>query len=133
MSDYKQFKAYATGRRKTSISRVFLNPGKGKIEINGKDYKEYFTAQYHATVEAPLSLCEVLGKFDLYCTVKGGGMTGQAEAIRHGIARVLDAYDRDKFRPALKAAGYLTRDPRMVERKKFGLRKARKKEQYSKR
>lgn len=127
-------KFYATGRRKTSVARVFLIPGgKGNIMIGKRDYKEYFPELVHHFVEDPFRISDVLGKFDVYCTVKGGGLSGQAQAIRHGIARALDKYDRDTFHKQMKLAGFLTRDSRMVERKKFGLRKARKKEQYSKR
>lgn len=129
-----EYKAYGTGRRKLSISRVFLNPnGKGEITVNGKSYKDYFPEYFHHVVEAPLDVTGTLGKFDLKCTIKGGGVSGQAEALRHGISRALNAYDEEKYRKTLKNLGYLTRDQRMIERKKFGLRKARKKEQYSKR
>jgi small subunit ribosomal protein S9 len=127
-------KVYATGRRKTSVARVFLIPGgKGNITVNKVDYKKYFAEFYHNKIEAPFALTETLGKFDVYSTVKGGGITGQAEAIRHGLARALATFDSEKYRKTLKLAGFLTRDDRMVERKKFGLRKARKREQYSKR
>ena len=127
-------KIYATGRRKTSVSRVFVIPGgNGKITINRRDYTKYFPEFYFNLLFAPFKLTDTLGKFDVYCTVKGGGTTGQAEAIRHGLARALDKMDREKFHRLLKLAGLLTRDDRMVERKKYGLRKARKREQYSKR
>ncbi len=134
MVDKKSNKSYGTGRRKTSVARVFLTPnGKGNIEVNGKDYKTYFPAYYLDVIETPFVLTEQLGKFDIYCTIRGGGVAGQAEALRHGISRALDAYDRERFRKTLKLAGLLTRDDRMVERKKVGLRKSRKREQYSKR
>jgi small subunit ribosomal protein S9 len=127
-------KVYATGRRKTSVARVFLSPkGTGKITINKKELNVYFPAYYHPTVMEPFKWTETIGKFDLYITVKGGGFTGQAGAIRQGIARALSALDAEKYRKTVKVAGFLTRDDRMVERKKIGLRKARKREQYSKR
>lgn len=124
---------YATGRRKTSSARVFLKPGNdGEISINGKTVEQYFgrkTARIR--VRLPLKVAGV-SKVSLYITVAGGGNTGQADAIAHGISRALIAYDATT-RPALKAAGLLTRDSREVERKKYGLKKARKDEQYSKR
>ena len=127
-------KVYATGRRKTSVARVFLSPkGTGKIVINKKELAAYFPAFYHPTVLEPFKWTETIGKFDLFITVKGGGFTGQAGAIRQGIARALSALDAEKYRKTVKVAGFLTRDDRMVERKKIGLRKARKREQYSKR
>ncbi len=127
-------KIYATGRRKTSVARVFLIPnGKGKIEINGKELEKYFPANYVSVVKEPLVLTETLSKFDIYATVKGGGLTGQAEALRHGISRCLDKVDREKYHKILKSKGFLTRDPRMVQRKHYGLKKARKAPQYSKR
>ncbi|OHD55427.1 MAG: 30S ribosomal protein S9 [Spirochaetes bacterium GWF1_51_8] len=127
-------KIYATGRRKTSVARIFLSPkGTGKFTINGKEMTQYFPAYYHPTVLDPFKWTETLGKFDVYSTVKGGGFTGQAGAIRQGIARALSLLDAEKYRKTVKVAGFLTRDDRMVERKKVGLRKARKREQYSKR
>ncbi|MFN4217494.1 MAG: 30S ribosomal protein S9 [Brevinematales bacterium] len=129
-----QKKIYATGRRKTSVARVFLIPGgKGKFTVNNKDVEAYFPSYYYETVYYALNLTEVKGKVDIYATVKGGGLTGQAEALRHGISRALDAYDKEKFHKLLKENGLLTRDARMVERKKYGLKKARKSPQYSKR
>lgn len=129
-----QKKIYATGRRKTSVARVFLTPGgKGKFTVNNKDIEAYFPSYYYETVYHALNLTEMKGKVDIYATVKGGGLTGQAEALRHGIARALDAYDKEKFHKLLKEHGLLTRDARMVERKKYGLKKARKSPQYSKR
>lgn len=134
MIDKKSNKSYGTGRRKTSVARVFLTPGgKGNIEVNGKDYKTYFPAYYLDVIETPMVVTDQMGKWDVYCTIKGGGVAGQAEALRHGISRALDDYSRDQFHKLLKVAGLLTRDDRMVERKKVGLRKARKREQYSKR
>ena len=124
---------YGTGRRKTSVSRVFLKPGKGKISVNGKSLEEYFerpTARQ--IVMQPLVLLSNEGKFDLYVTVKGGGKSGQAGAVRMGLSRALEKADAS-FRPPMKAAGFLTRDSRMVERKKYGKPKARKSAQFSKR
>lgn len=130
----KDKRIYTTGRRKTSVARVFLSPtGTGKITVNKKEYKDYFPEYYFNQIEAPFRVTSTNNMFDVYCTVKGGGYTGQAQAIRHGIAHALAKLDSDKYRRALKVSGFLTRDDRMVERKKFGFRKARKKEQYSKR
>ena len=124
---------YDTGRRKDSTARVFLKQGTGKLEINGKSLEQYFGRPTSRMVVAqPLELLEVSDKFDLYITVSGGGITGQAGAIRHGITRALIQYD-ESFRPALRKAGFVTRDARAVERKKVGLHKARKRPQYSKR
>ena len=120
-----------TGRRKTSVARVFLTPGNGKFIINKKDIEEYFDT-LKVTAKSPLEITESLGKFDVYVTVKGGGFTGQAGAIRHGIARALLEVSAE-LRPVLKRAGYLTRDPRKKERKKYGLKKARRSPQFSKR
>ena len=124
---------YGTGRRKTSTARVFIRRGSGNITINGRTLDQYFgrpTARM--VVRQPLELTETLEKFDLYITVLGGGVSGQAGAIRHGISRALIAYD-EGLRSPLRKAGYVTRDAREVERKKVGLRKARKRPQYSKR
>lgn len=124
---------YGTGRRKTSTARVFLRPGTGKITINDRSLEVYFGRETaRMIVRQPLELTETLEKFDVYVTVKGGGGNGQAGAIRHGITRALMDYD-ETLRPTLREAGYVTRDARMVERKKVGLRKARKKPQFSKR
>ena len=124
---------YATGRRKTSTARVYLSKGKGKITVNDKPLKEYFGREVaQMLVMQPLNLVELLEKLDIRAMVNGGGSLGQAGAIRHGISRALVEYDNE-LRPQLKKAGYLTRDPRKVERKKFGLKKARKSSQYSKR
>lgn len=124
---------YGTGRRKHSVSRVRLIPGNGKITINNRDIDDYFGLEtLKLIVRQPLTLTETLDKFDVVCTVEGGGVTGQAGAIRHGISRALLQYDAE-LRPTLKAAGFLTRDPRMKERKKYGLKAARRAPQFSKR
>ena len=126
-------KFYGTGRRKSSIARVFLTPGTGKITINKKDIDEYFGLETLKIIaRQPLEATNTADKYDAKITVKGGGFTGQAGAIRHGIARALNEADAD-FRPVLKKAGYLTRDSRMKERKKYGLKKARRAPQFSKR
>ena len=126
-------KFYGTGRRKKSIARVFLTPGKGEITVNGRTLDEYFGLEtLKVIVKQPLTAVDAVEKFDAYITVKGGGYTGQAGAVRHGIARALLQVDAD-YRPALKAAGYLTRDPRMKERKKYGLKAARRAPQFTKR
>ena len=118
-------KYYGTGRRKKSIARVYLTPGTGKITINKRDIDEYFGLEtLKVVVRQPLVATETLEKFDVLVNVHGGGFTGQAGAIRHGIARALLKADAE-FRPTLKKAGYLTRDPRMKERKKYGLKAAR--------
>lgn len=123
----------ALGRRKTAVARVYLQDGTGKITINNRDYKEYFpTAILHYVVEQGLQITENLNKYDIKVNLKGGGITGQAEATRLGIARALVKIDPE-YRPALKAKGLMKRDPRMVERKKPGQPKARKKFQFSKR
>ena len=124
---------YGTGRRKDATARVFLKQGTGKVEINGRTLEQYFGRPTSRMVVAqPLELLELGDKFDIYVTVSGGGITGQAGAIRHGITRALIQYDK-VFRPALRKAGFVTRDARAVERKKVGLHKARKRPQYSKR
>jgi small subunit ribosomal protein S9 len=123
---------YATGRRKSTSARVFLKPGSGEISINGRTLDNYFGRKTsRIRVQLPLTVAGVQ-KVDLYITVKGGGTTGQADAIAHGIARALVKYD-ETTKSSLKAAGLLTRDAREVERKKYGLKKARKDEQFSKR
>ena len=122
-----------TGRRKSSIARVRLVEGSGKITINGKDIDEFFGLEtLKVIVRQPLTVTNTTDKYDVICSVQGGGFTGQAGAIRHGIARALNEANSE-FRPALKANGLLTRDPRMKERKKYGLKKARKAPQFSKR
>lgn len=124
---------YGTGRRKSSTARVFAKPGSGNIVINQRSLEQYFgrdTARM--VVMQPLELVEMVGKLDLYITVKGGGISGQAGAIRHGITRALMEYD-ESLRSPLRQAGFVTRDARRVERKKVGLRKARRRPQFSKR
>ena len=126
-------KFYGTGRRKKSIARVYLVPGTGKITINKRDIDEYFGLEtLKVVVRQPLVATDTEGKFDVLVNVRGGGFTGQAGAIRHGVARALLQADSE-YRPALKAAGFLTRDPRMKERKKYGLKAARRAPQFSKR
>ena len=124
---------YGTGRRKSSVARVYLVPGKGEITINKRSIDDYFGLEtLKVIVRQPFAATETNEKFDVNVTVKGGGYTGQAGAIRHGIARALLQVD-DEYRPMLKKAGYLTRDPRMKERKKYGLKAARRAPQFSKR
>ncbi|WP_299591252.1 30S ribosomal protein S9 [uncultured Microbulbifer sp.] len=124
---------YGTGRRKTSTARVFIAQGEGKISVNGRTLDEYFGREVaRMIVRQPLELTDMVEKFDINVTVKGGGSFGQAGAIRHGLTRALMQYD-ESLRQPLRAAGYVTRDARAVERKKVGLRKARKKPQFSKR
>ena len=126
-------KFYGTGRRKRSVARVYLVAGSGKIVVNKRDIDDYFSLETLKTiVRQPLALTETVEKFDVLVTVRGGGTTGQAGAIRHGISRALLEADAD-YRPSLKKAGFLTRDSRMKERKKYGLKKARKAPQFSKR
>ena len=123
----------ATGSRKSSVARVRLVPGEGKIVVNGRELSEYFGLKtLELVVRQPLDTTEILGKYDVLANVVGGGISGQAGAIRHGIARALLKVDAD-FRPLLKKAGLLTRDPREKERRKYGLKKARKASQFSKR
>ena len=124
---------YGTGRRKKSVARVYLMPGTGKITINKRDIDEYLGMEtLKVIVRQPLMATDTADKFDVLVNVKGGGYTGQAGAIRHGISRALLQADAE-YRPVLKAAGYLTRDPRMKERKKYGLKAARRPPQFSKR
>ena len=124
---------YGTGRRKKSVARVYLMPGTGKITINKRDIDDYFGLEtLKVIVRQPLEATETTDKFDILVNVKGGGYTGQAGAVRHGIARALLEAD-EEYRPILKKAGYLTRDPRMKERKKYGLKAARRAPQFSKR
>ena len=123
----------AVGRRKEAVTRVFVSKGSGKITVNNKDYKAYFPLVYlQNQVEAALKTADVIGKYDIVINAQGGGLKGQAEAAKLGIARVLIELNPE-LRPALKAAGQLTRDPRSVERKKFGHKKARRSFQFSKR
>ena len=125
---------YGTGRRKKSVARVRLVPGKGNITINDRTLDDYFGLEtLKVIVKQPLVATETEGKFDVICKVAGGGFTGQAGAVRHGIARALLNVDEESYRGTLKAAGYLTRDPRMKERKKYGLKGARRAPQFSKR
>ncbi len=128
-----ELKYYGTGRRKSSVARVYLVPGNGKITINKRDIDDYLGLEtLKVIVRQPLVLTNTLAKYDVKVNVKGGGFTGQAGAIRHGISRALLQVDAD-FRGALKKAGFLTRDPRMKERKKYGLKAARRAPQFSKR
>jgi len=123
-----------TGRRKQSIARVRLVPGTGNFSINKRALDEYFNYEIlRAELQRPLVITDNVGKYDVFVTVHGGGFTGQAGAIRHGISRALLQVDSDSFRPTLKAAGFLTRDSRMKERKKYGLKAARRAPQFSKR
>ncbi len=124
---------WGTGRRKTSTARVRLMPGDGKIEINDQSLEQYFGRKsLQEVVKQPMEIVNVMGEFDVYANVESGGVSGQAEAIRHGIARALLDVNED-YRDLLKKAGFLTRDPRMKERKKYGRKKARKSPQFSKR
>ena len=124
---------YGTGRRKHSVARVRMYPGTGKITINGRDIDEYFGLEtLKLIVRQPMEITNTLGRVDIVCTVAGGGVSGQAGAIRHGVARAL-LQNGDEMRPILKKAGFLTRDPRMKERKKYGLKGARRAPQFSKR
>ncbi len=125
---------YGTGRRKNAVACVRMYPGKGKFVINGKEMDEYFGLEtLKLIIRQPMVATSTEGKFDIYCKVIGGGLTGQAGAVRHGLARALNQADEENFRPILKKAGFLTRDSRMKERKKYGLKKARKASQFSKR
>ena len=126
-------KFYGTGRRKSSVARVYLAPGTGKIPINKRDIDDYFGLEtLKVIVRQPLVATQTEGKYDIVVNVKGGGYTGQAGAIRHGLSRALLKVD-EEFRPTLKKEGFLTRDPRMKERKKYGLKAARRAPQFSKR
>jgi small subunit ribosomal protein S9 len=126
-------RAYATGRRKESVARVWLKKGKGQVIVNGKPQDDYFGRQTHLLVlNQPFLIVERVNEFDVICTVKGGGLSGQAGAVRHGISRALENMEPD-LRPALKKAGMLTRDARVVERKKIGKHKARRSKQWAKR
>ncbi len=126
-------RAYGTGRRKSAVARVWIKPGTGKITVNGKDETEYFARPVLRMIIAqPLEVANRRGEFDVICTVKGSGLSGQAGAVRHGISRALVAYEPG-LRAALKPYGFMTRDPRVVERKKYGRAKARRSFQFSKR
>ncbi len=129
----KSARFYGTGRRKSSIARVYVTPGTGKITVNKRDVEDYFGMDtLKVIVRQPFAVTGTTGKYDVLVNVHGGGFTGQAGAIRHGIARALVKADVE-YRPALKKAGFLTRDPRMKERKKYGLKAARRAPQFSKR
>ena len=133
MYESKQQYFYGTGRRKSSVARVRVYPGSGKITINGRDIDDYFGLEtLKLIVRQPLALTETAEQFDIVCTVAGGGVTGQAGAISHGLSRALLVFNPE-LRPVLKKAGFLTRDPRMKERKKYGLKAARRAPQFSKR
>ena len=133
MYESKQQYFYGTGRRKSSVARVRVYPGSGKITINGRDIDDYFGLEtLKLIVRQPLALTETAEQFDIVCKVAGGGVTGQAGAIRHGLSRALLVFNPE-LRPVLKKAGFLTRDPRMKERKKYGLKAARRAPQFSKR
>ncbi len=126
-------RAYATGRRKDAVARVWIKPGRGVVTVNGRDQGIYFARQTQRLVlNQPFLICDRVGQFDVICTVKGGGLSGQAGAVRHGISRALENFEPG-LRPALKKAGMLTRDARAVERKKIGKHKARRSKQWAKR
>jgi small subunit ribosomal protein S9 len=126
-------RSYATGKRKDAIARVWIKPGSGKVVVNGKDMNAYFARPVlQMVIGQAFTVAGVAGEFDVMATVKGGGLSGQAGAVKHGISQALTLYE-PSLRPALKAAGYLTRDSRVVERKKYGKRKARRSFQFSKR
>jgi small subunit ribosomal protein S9 len=128
-----QGRAYATGKRKNAVARVWIRPGNGKIEVNGRDSPIYFARPVlRMLINQPFVTCDRLGQFDVWCTVSGGGLSGQAGAVRHGISRALTFYEPG-LRPVLKQGGFLTRDSRVVERKKYGKAKARRSFQFSKR
>ncbi|HKR19442.1 MAG TPA: 30S ribosomal protein S9 [Stellaceae bacterium] len=128
-----QGRAYATGKRKNAVARVWLKPGKGTINVNGKDSQTYFARPVlRMLLNQPFAVCQRTGQYDIVCTVTGGGLSGQAGAVRHGISKAL-TYFEPGLRGVLKAGGFLTRDSRVVERKKYGRAKARRRFQYSKR
>lgn len=128
-----QGRAYGTGRRKDAVARVWVKPGSGKVIVNGKDQSVYFSRNTHRLIlNQPFLIVNRVGNFDVMCTVTGGGLSGQAGAVRHGISRALENYD-PALRPALKKAGMMTRDSRVVERKKVGKHKARRTKQWAKR
>jgi len=129
----KQGRAYATGRRKDAVARVWVKPGTGKITVNGRDQEIYFARPtLRLVINQPFTVTERTGQYDVVCTVKGGGLSGQAGAVKHGISQALTKYE-PALRPAVKAEGFLTRDSRTVERKKYGRAKARRSFQFSKR
>ncbi|MGF1445760.1 MAG: 30S ribosomal protein S9 [Pikeienuella sp.] len=126
-------RAYATGKRKDAVARVWVKPGAGRVTVNGREMDKYFARPVlQMVIGQPFQVANVAGQFDVMATVKGGGLSGQAGAVKHGISKALSNYDPE-LRPALKAAGFLTRDARVVERKKYGRRKARRSFQFSKR
>jgi len=126
-------RAYATGKRKNAVARVWIKPGAGRIQVNGKSYEEFFARPVlRMVLEQPLAAVERKTQYDVVCTVSGGGLSGQAGAVRHGLAKALVNFEPD-LRPTLKRGGFLTRDPRVVERKKYGRAKARRSFQFSKR
>ncbi|MEO1494339.1 MAG: 30S ribosomal protein S9 [Pseudomonadota bacterium] len=126
-------RSYATGKRKDAVARVWVKPGSGKVTVNGKEMAAYFARPVlQMVIDQPFTIANVGGQFDVTATVKGGGLSGQAGAVKHGISKALSLFDPE-LRPALKAAGFLTRDARVVERKKYGKRKARRSFQFSKR
>ncbi|PLL13188.1 30S ribosomal protein S9 [Tabrizicola sp. TH137] len=126
-------RSYATGKRKDAVARVWVKPGSGKVVVNGKEMAAYFARPVlQMILKQPFQIANVEGQFDVYATVAGGGLSGQAGAVKHGISKALQLYE-PSLRPALKAAGFLTRDSRVVERKKYGKRKARRSFQFSKR
>ncbi|MGF1500355.1 MAG: 30S ribosomal protein S9 [Paracoccaceae bacterium] len=126
-------RAYATGKRKNAVARVWVKPGSGKVTVNGKDMSAYFARPVlQMVIGQAFDVANVAGQFDVMATVKGGGLSGQAGAVKHGISKALSDYDPE-LRPSLKAAGFITRDARVVERKKYGRRKARRSFQFSKR
>ncbi|MBU6234738.1 MAG: 30S ribosomal protein S9 [Alphaproteobacteria bacterium] len=129
-----QGRSYGTGRRKDAVARVWIKPGRGQVLVNGKGQGDYFARHTHLLViNQPFLVAKCVNQFDVICTVVGGGLSGQAGAVRHGISRALSAYDPANYRSALKKAGFLTRDSRVVERKKVGLHKARRSKQWAKR
>ena len=128
-----QGRSYATGKRKDSVARVWLKPGSGKVTVNGREFERYFARPtLRLIINQPFEVTEREGQYDIVCTVKGGGLSGQAGAVRHGISKALTYYE-PALRPVLKKNGFLTRDARVVERKKYGRRKARRSFQFSKR
>jgi len=128
-----QGRSYATGRRKDAVARVWIKPGSGKITVNGRDQEVYFARPtLRLVINQPFDVADRSGQYDVVCTVKGGGLSGQAGAVKHGIAQALSKFE-PALRSAVKAAGFLTRDPRVVERKKYGRAKARRSFQFSKR
>ena len=129
----KQGRSYATGKRKNAVARVWVKPGKGKIVVNDRELENYFVRPVlRMMINQPFTVTNRAGEFDVFCTVAGGGLSGQAGAVRHGISKALTYYE-PSLRPALKAGGFLTRDARVVERKKYGRKKARRSFQFSKR